>query len=163
MRESPSAALCWVRASYCRISTKCPRGLSVCLPKCDKCHAKRDLGVASDPVFCKLLLATARRPMSRDTLRVCVHHPMGSITVNCCLSSYQLSFRGERKLQRIATKGRTYGSPLDSNSLVTLAVPRYGRGTATACHVSATSGCPPLRRSALGLMPRWLTGGKLVE
>jgi len=45
-------------------------------------------------------------------------------TVNCCLSFYQLSFRGERKLQRTATKGRTYGSPLDSNSLVTLAVPR---------------------------------------
>ena len=53
-----------------------------------------------------------------------VYHPMGSIAVNCCLSSYQLSFRGERKLQRIATKGRTYGSPLDSNSLVTHAAPR---------------------------------------
>ena len=61
---------------------------------------------------------------SRDTLLVYVYHPMGSIAVNCCLSSYQLSFRGERKLQRTATKGRTYGSPLDSNSLVTLAVPR---------------------------------------
>ena len=28
------------------------------------------------------------------------------------------------KLQKSAAKGRTYGSPLDSNSLVTLAVPR---------------------------------------
>ena len=80
--------------------------------------------------------------------------PDGQYAVNCCLFSYQLSFLVERKLQRIAARGRTYGSPQDPNSLVTLAVPRYGRGTATACHVSANADSPPLRRSALGLIKK---------
>ena len=63
----------------------------------------------------------------------------------------------------IRNGNRTYGSPLDSNSLVTLAVPRYGRGTATACSVSATSGSPPLRRSALGLIKKLLEKILLVK
>ena len=110
-------------------------------------------------VVCRSAAANARVTLSNAG----VHHPMDGNTVNCCLYSYQLSFRGERKLQRTATKGRTYGSPLDSNSLVTLAVPRYERGTATACYVSANADSPPLRRSALGLMKKPFRGFLLVK
>jgi len=57
-------------------------------------------------------LPVANRALTRVTLSVSeVYHPMGSLAVNCCLSFYQLSFLVERKLQRIAAQGRTYGSP----------------------------------------------------
>ena len=68
------------------------------------------------------ITAAGQYRVTRSKARV--YHPMGSVAVNCCLFSYQLSFLVERKLQRIAAQGRTYGSPQDPNSLVTHAAPR---------------------------------------